>query len=114
MSEEKKVVPEEIADTPDKEAPPDITGKKLPRKGKKKAIEGDDGRTIAEMNVEGMPWYRSPEEIEKHKKASKLRLSFKERLALIWAAYGAYLPRVLIFVLSYTIVALILYFFWLS
>ena len=23
--------------------------------------EGDDGRTIADMNVEGMPWYRPPE-----------------------------------------------------
>ena len=22
--------------------------------------EGDDGRTIADMNVEGMPWYRPP------------------------------------------------------
>ena len=24
--------------------------------------EGDDGRTIASMNVEGMPWYRPTEE----------------------------------------------------
>lgn len=28
------------------------------RKKKPDLPEGDDGRTIADMNVEGMPWYR--------------------------------------------------------
>ena len=28
------------------------------RKKEKRAYEDDDGRVIAPMNVEGMPWYR--------------------------------------------------------
>ena len=30
----------------------------MTRKSKRKEPEWDDGRTIASMNVEGMPWYR--------------------------------------------------------
>ncbi len=30
----------------------------MTRKNKPHLPEGDDGRTIASMNVEGMPWYR--------------------------------------------------------
>ncbi len=33
----------------------------MPRKSKPRLPEGDDGRTIASMNVEGMPWF-SPEQ----------------------------------------------------
>ena len=94
--------------------PPDSAGKKPEKRKSRKSIPGDDGRTIANMNVEGMPWYRDPEEIEKQKKASKLRLTLKERFAIVWAAYRAYLPRFLVFLLGYLIIALVLYFFWLK
>lgn len=30
-------------------------------KKKKKSIEGDDGRVVAKMNVDGMPWYMRSE-----------------------------------------------------
>ena len=93
---------------------PDTAGKKPGKRKARKPIPGDDGRTIANMNVEGMPWYRDPEEIEKQRKASKLRLTLKERFAIVWAAYGAYLPRFLVFLLGYLIIALVLYFYWLK
>lgn len=80
----------------------------------RKSVPVDDGRTVANMNVEGMPWYRDPEEIEKQKKASKLRLTLKERFAVIWASYRAYLPRFLTLLAGYAIIALMLYFFWLK
>ena len=62
------------------------------KKGKK--IEYvDDDRTVADMNVEGMPWYvKSGYD---RKKAEK-KLSFKEKAAIIFGAYRAYLPGFLI------------------
>lgn len=104
--------------TPKRECDSVSDGKSSDSDGKssenRKPVSVDDGRTIANMNVEGMPWYRDPEEIEKHKKASKLRLTLKERFAIVWAAYRAYLPRFLVFFLGYLIVALAMYFFWLK
>ena len=35
----------------------------MPKKKKPELPEGDDGHAIANMNVEGMPWYR-PEKAE--------------------------------------------------
>jgi hypothetical protein len=31
-------------------------------KPKKKSFEGDDGRVVAKMNVDGMPWYMRAEQ----------------------------------------------------
>ena len=42
------------------------------RKKEKRVYDDDDGHVIANMNVEGMPWYRkeTPEEVARQKKNS--------------------------------------------
>ena len=52
----------------------------------------DDGRTVANMNVEGMPWYRpdSGKEVKEEDKPTR-----REKRAMIRAGYLAYLPRIL-------------------
>ena len=52
----------------------------------------DDGRTVANMNVEGMPWYdRKTEELKKmNASQSELpTLDRKGRLALMWGGIAA-------------------------
>ena len=80
-------------------------------KGKKKEVYYDDGRTIVNMNVEGMPWY-NPNRSERKKK-DKDKPRFKERMAMVFGAYRAFLPFVLATVIAFGIVAVILY-LWLS
>lgn len=57
-------------------------------------IEGDDGRTIAPMNVEGMPWYRKdrPEPAAKSAAQPKEKLSPAER----WAFFTGILKACLL------------------
>jgi energy-converting hydrogenase Eha subunit H len=45
---------------------------------KPKQYEDDDGRTIVDMNVEGMPWYDARERREKRKQS---RAELKEKIA---------------------------------
>lgn len=78
---------------------------------KKKIDYYDDGRTIVNMNVDGMPWY-NPNRTDRKKK-DKDKPSFKERMAMIFGAYRAFLPFVAITVGAFAIVALLLY-LWLS
>lgn len=78
---------------------------------KKKDVYYDDGRTIVNMNVEGMPWY-NPNRTERKKK-DKDKPRFKERMAMVFGAYRAFLPFVLATVIAFGIVAVILY-LWLS
>ena len=75
---------------------------------KKKHYDDDDGRVIASMNVEGMPWY-----VEDHKrKQERLKnndfndLSKEETRAIIWGIVksglliaGVFLVAALIFIL---------------
>ncbi len=84
-------------------------------KRKKKVYDDDDGRTVANMNVEGMRWYdpKKEEEKEKKRKVKELKISRKERRAMIIGAYLAYLPMFLTVLLSFTIVALLLW-LWLG
>lgn len=58
----------------------------------------DDGRVIADMNVEGMPWYRKNKQPERKKQKTNDpdRPTPKETRAMIRAAYKAYLPYLLI------------------
>ncbi len=79
--------------------------------GKKKKYDDDDGRTVANMNVEGMRWYdpAKEEKAEKKRKVKELKVSRKERRAMIWGAYLAYLPMFLCILLSFTIVMLLLW-----
>lgn len=57
-----------------------------------KRADYDDGRTVADMNVEGMPWYRSKKARKNGKEVSQLDLSRKERRAVVWAGVKAVLP----------------------
>ena len=61
--------------------------------------EGDDGRTIVNMNVEGMPWYM-PEPLEEDK-AGQMPMSDEEARLYTWAAIKSALLVVLIFALVF-------------
>ena len=83
----------------------------MSKEKKEKTPIYDDGRTIVDMNVDGMPWY-DPNRTERKKK-DKDRPSFKERMAMIFGAYRAFLPFVAVTVVAFGLVALLIY-FWLS
>jgi hypothetical protein len=64
----------------------------------RKEIPGDDGKTVADMNVEGMPWYvpkrrNDPEEPE----TEPYRMNREEFRAFKWAAVKAGLLIALVF-----------------
>jgi len=56
--------------------------------------EGDDGKTIVDMNVEGMPWYLKRRE---HPETGNEPMSPDQRRAYTWAAVRAALLVALIF-----------------
>lgn len=80
----------------------------MSKKEKKKEQFIDDDITIANMNVEGMPWYRPEKEKAKHKELSGLNISKKERRAMVLGALSAYLPIFLIVLGSYIVIFIIL------
>lgn len=71
----------------------------------------DDGRTIADMNVEGMPWYNP------HKKntasSEPLHLTRAEKRAMFMGIMSELIPLVLTIVVVFTLVFLALDLFWL-
>lgn len=75
----------------------------------------DDGRTISNMNVEGMPGYDPHREKKENtkKQMNELRISRKERWAMIWGAYKAYMPLLLAMLAGFGIVMALIA-FWLS
>ena len=77
----------------------------------------DDGRTIANMDIDGMPGH-IPQRVRKKvgKKQSewaKLQLTRKERRAMFWGAVMAVLPWVLIYGAAFFTLLLLLDYFWL-
>ena len=65
----------------------------MTRKKKPELPEGDDGRTIADMNVEGMPWY-SPKghhggAAGEQKNGSETTLTKEESRYYTWGALKA-------------------------
>ena len=58
--------------------------------------EGDDGKTIVNMNVEGMPWYSRQRETSAPPKRD-FGLSPEQQRAYKWAAVKAALAVALIF-----------------
>lgn len=81
------------------------------KKKNKKKYSDDDGRTIANMNVDGMPWYQPNKEEDdaKKKKIEELKITRKEKRAMIWGAYLAYLPMFLVCIAAFTIVMILIY-----
>jgi len=72
------------------------------KKEKEKFI--DDGRTVADMNVEGFKWY-VPEKVKaEQKKIHDLQITKKERRAMIKAALTTVLPVVLLYILGFFLV----------
>ena len=67
----------------------------MARDRRAKLPEGDDGRTIVDMNVDGMPWFRRREGGEQPRGDSDL--SPDQRRLYLWAAVRAALAVALIF-----------------
>jgi hypothetical protein len=59
---------------------------------KKKPTFVDDGRSITDMNVEGFSWYMPRRYTNERKNLSDLKLTTKERFAMIFGALQAILP----------------------
>ncbi|MEF9959101.1 MAG: hypothetical protein RR448_12620 [Niameybacter sp.] len=83
----------------------------------------DDGRTIADMNVPGMPWYagqthRSKKMVQEDKKNpledDVFVLSKGEKKAIYKGVMAAILPLVLAFATGYFLIFLFLDLVWLS
>jgi hypothetical protein len=68
---------------------------KKEKKKKQKIIYIDDGSTVADMNVEGMCGY--DKDRDKRKKDPE-QPTFREKLAMVFGAYLAYLPFLLILI----------------
>lgn len=78
---------------------------------KKKPI--DDGRTISNMNVDGLRWY-TPEKNKCHRKElADLNISKEERRAMIKGALLAIFPIVFAFIGAFLAIFLIIY-LWLN
>ena len=90
----------------------------MSRKAKREEFE-DDGRTIANMNVDGMPWYargvRDPLRDDPDSPASdgeKPRMSRGERRGYIRAALAATLLIAGVFAVAYGLFLLFCTFVW--
>lgn len=74
----------------------------------------DDGRTIADMNVKGMPWHIPGENKWKDSANEKLIVTKAERKAIFWGTFSALLPLVGLMCLGFFLIYLALYLFWLN
>ena len=70
------------------------------RKGKTEEFE-DDGRTIVNMNVEGMPWYHRTDNTPENLSGEHYRMTKEEERLYTWAAIRAGLLIVLVFALVF-------------
>lgn len=75
-------------------------------KKKKREIE-DDSRSFANMNVEGLPWYR-PEQLGEEKKGEKTELTPKEYKYFIFGTLKAAFLILFTFVAVYFLFILFL------
>lgn len=66
------------------------TAKQKGIKGRKKFV--DDGRSIADMNIEGFSWYVSKHWKKEQNELVNLKLSKKELKAMILGAFSVVLP----------------------
>lgn len=58
----------------------------------RKPVEGDDGRVIAPMNVEGMPWYTestTPKTEESEREKQPVEMTREESRAFMWGVMKA-------------------------
>lgn len=78
---------------------------------RKRRSEGDDGRVIASMNVEGMPWH-SPR-TESPQEGEKIELTKAEKRAMLWGVLKASFLVLGIFALCFALFILFCDYIWL-
>ena len=84
-------------------------------RNKKKPSFVDDGRTIANMNVEGMPWYSEPKNKPENKGENDFTdLTFKEKRAMMRGFLGAALLIAALFLLVFFLFILFCSYVWLK
>ena len=71
------------------------------RKNKKQSDFIDDGRVIAPMNVEGMPWYVRRAELHENGDGAPIMLARGEKLAFAWGVIKAAMLVAGVFILAY-------------
>lgn len=80
---------------------------------KRKEYDDDDGRTIANMNVDGMPWYNARvEEMKKENGGEFPDLTFREKLSFYAGALKAAFLVILCFAGMFFLLILFLLFIW--
>ena len=84
--------------------------KEKKKKREKKDEFVDDGRTVVEMNVDGMPWYSGNPKGEKADKKDNDRPTRREMLKMIFGLYKAMIPYLLIAIGCFTAIFVALYF----
>ena len=67
----------------------------------------DDGHTIYNMNIDGMPGYKKPS-------ANDSYVIKKEKRAMIKACYRVYFIPLLILIIGFILALVLLYFLWLN
>ena len=80
---------------------------------KRKTFDGDDGRVVAKMNVDGMPWYMRAERKEKNQNSDISDLSKGETRAIIKGAVKAGLLIYSVFFVVFLVFILFCVFVWL-
>lgn len=75
---------------------------------KDKIIYIDDGSTVSDMNVEGLPWYVKGG----HKKRNPDKLTFREKLSIVFGAYRAYLPYLMVLTVTLGLLFLLFKLWW--
>ena len=84
-------------------------------KNKKKPSFIDDGRTIADMNVEGMPWYSEQKNKPENRGENDFTdLTFKEKRAMMRGNLGAALLIAALFLLVFFLFILFCSYVWLK
>lgn len=86
------------------------------KKRKKKESFVDDGRVIANMNVEGMPWYRGVPETsaqqKNEKKEQPIELTGREKAAMMRGVMAAALLVAVVFIGVFALFILFCVFVW--
>lgn len=61
----------------------------------------DDGRSITDMNVPGFAWYMPKKYTQERQQMIDLKITRKERVAMIFGALAAILPVVIVMILLF-------------
>lgn len=72
----------------------------------KKKYDDDDGRTIANMNCEGLPWYQKNKSDKPRNRED--RPTRREMRAIIIGAFRAYLPYFLFIIFGFSLAFLLI------